>query len=132
MSGSTIRVGFAAILFLAATAPLGAAEEYANETAIAPHAATGGGAGTNPVAESSTDSFIDSSAKNCASGYALGAATAMVGGLVGFGLPLTMSAVTGSAAIGCGVAWIGSTAADGFFWMRDQGNSAMNGLVNGE
>jgi len=128
MGGSKVRVAFAALLYLAAIAPAGAAEDGVNGAMATPDGAAAGNSGASQAIEAPKDGFIDSSAKYCASGYGLGAATAMVAGLIGTGLPLTMGAITGSAAVGCGVAWIGLTAADGFFWMRDKGNEVMNGL----
>ena len=128
MGGSKVRVAFAALLYLATIAPAGAAEDGVNGAVTTPDGAATGNAGAGQAIGAPKDGFIDSSAKYCASGYALGAATAMVAGLIGAGLPLTLGAVTGSAAVGCGVAWIGSTAADGFFWMRDKGNEVVNGL----
>ena len=128
MIGSKLRIALAVLLFLTAAAPASAAEEGVKGSAATPDGGATGDAGANEAIEAPDDGFIDKSAKYCASGYALGAATAMVVGLVGAGLPLTMGAVTGSAAVGCGVAWIGSTAADGFFWVRDRGNEVIDGL----
>ena len=132
MTGSKLRIALAVLLFLMAAAPAGAAEDGVNGSVATPDAGAAGGTSSGQGILAPQEGFIDKSAKYCASGYALGAATAMVAGLIGAGLPLTLGAVTGSAAVGCGVAWIGSTAADGFFWMRDKSNEVMDGLHAGE
>jgi hypothetical protein len=128
MIGSKLRIALAVLLFLTAAAPAGAAEDGVNGSVATPDTGAAGSAGGDQAILAPEEGFIDKSAKYCASGYALGAATAMVAGLIGAGLPFTLGAITGSAAVGCGVAWIGSTAADGFFWAREKSNEVMEGL----
>ena len=129
MTGGKLRIAFTVLLFLTASAaPAGAADDGVNGTVPTPDTGAAGEASADQAILAPESGFIDKSAKYCASGYALGAATAMVTGLIGAGMPLTLGAVTGSAAVGCGVAWIGSTAADGFFWVRDKSNEIVEGL----